>query len=316
MNRANFDVLEWIARFITCSNNAGRYVDEIGRSLAVTRPDRNQAEGAQSANDLGGSSEELLPVWRIFPAPASELDVVFCFLPGAMQLRCDVAVLRYHDNRIGRKQRDDRHSFTFLGRTRQLSVNRKNQRQVRVSGRPLAHQIEVAELDNFVAPELEAHRLRHAEAVNVEDPSTNTELRDIVHHRRPLEADRVEMGCEIFRTPGVALSQLEPRVRKRAGQLRSLEQSAGGGEQNSYVTAAETFECLHPLASYFGVRLSFSESFARGIKRDGKLGIHRLEIGEPPLGGSHTFGNNDKKPPRALSAQSGDNNAVAGTFES
>jgi len=124
------------------------------------------------------------------------------------------------------------------------------------------------------------------------------------------------MGCEVFRTPRVAFSQLDPRIRQRARELRSLEQSPSGCEEDSYVTAAETLECLHALAGYFGVRLSFSESLARRIKRDGKLGIHRLEIGEPALGGSHAFGNNDKKPPRALSAQSGNNNAVAGTFES
>jgi hypothetical protein len=124
------------------------------------------------------------------------------------------------------------------------------------------------------------------------------------------------MGCEVFRAPGVTLSEFEPRVLKRAGELRSLDQSPGGGKQHSHVTAAETLECLHPLAGYFGVGLRFAESLARGIKRDGELGVHRLEIGEPPLGGSYTLGNYYKKTPRALSAQSGDNNAVAGTFES
>jgi hypothetical protein len=64
------------------------------------------------------------------------------------------------------------------------------------------------------------------------------------------------------------------------------------------------------------VRLGFAESLAWRIKRDGQIVIQRFEIREPALGSRHTFGDNDKKPPGALSAQSGDDYAVAGTFES
>ncbi len=72
-------------------------------------------------------------------------------------------------------------------------------------------------LRNLITPELEPDRLCHSEAVDVEDSAAHAELRDVVDHLNALEANRLEMRGEIFGTPHVALSQLETRVRKRAG---------------------------------------------------------------------------------------------------
>ncbi len=115
------------------------------------------------------------------------------FIPRTRELRLDVTVLRDYDNRVWRKKRNDRDTRVLVDNSRDLSIHWQNQREARVSRRTLAHEVEVTQLDDLVSPELETHRLGHAEAVDVEDSAANTELRDVFDHQHSLESDGFEM---------------------------------------------------------------------------------------------------------------------------
>ena len=66
----------------------------------------------------------------------------------------------------------------------------------RIARGALRGEIEVAQRRDLVAPQLEAHGIRHAEAVDVDDAAAHAELRDIVDERDALEADGLEMRDE------------------------------------------------------------------------------------------------------------------------
>src|SRR5687767_9031720 len=172
-------------------------------------------------------------------------------LPRAMQLRRYMTVLRDYDNSVRREQRNDRDALAFLGRAGELAVHRQYECKLCVSRRSLAHQIEVPELDNLVAPEFETYRLGHSKTVNVEDPATDTELRDVVYHRSSLESNRLEMHRKIFGTPCVPFSQLQPGMRQRLRKLGPLEQSTRGGQKNANIAAGKALERLDALAGNF-----------------------------------------------------------------
>jgi hypothetical protein len=166
--------------------------------------------------------------------------------------------------------------------TRDSSIDWKDQCEIGIARRPLADQVEVPELGDFIAPEFKAHRLRHSKAVDVEDSAAHAELRDVVDHGNTLEPDRFEVSGERLGSSRVTLAKLESRLSERARQLRFLEESSRGGEKNSYFATADSFECLDTLTRYFGVRLDFAESLARWVEGD-RSSVERLQISEPAL---------------------------------
>ena len=70
----------------------------------------------------------------------------------------------------------------------------------------------MAKLGDLVPPELQAGRIGHAESVNVEDSTPDTELADFFHHGHALESHRFEVCREVGRSPHIAPVQLESRV--------------------------------------------------------------------------------------------------------
>jgi hypothetical protein len=123
------------------------------------------------------------------------------------------------------------------------------------------------------------------------------------------------MSRKIFGTPCVALSQLQARVRERLRQLGPLEQRPRSGEENANVAAGETLESLDALAGNFRMGLGFSKPFTGRVERDRQVIVERFEIRQPALGTRDAFGNDDEKSPRTVTAQSGGDDAVAGTFK-
>ena len=166
--------------------------------------------------------------------------------------------------------------------------------------------------DDLVAPELQAHRVGHAERVDVEDAAAQRELRDVLHHRHALEADALEVLGELARPAHVALAQLDAQVGERAGQPRALEQRARRGEQHADLAAAQPLERLDALAGDFDVRLRLAEPFARRIERDRRLVDQRVQVGEQPFGLRHAVGDDDEEARRQATRERRDECGVGG----
>jgi hypothetical protein len=229
-------------------------------------------------------SDELAAPGCVFTPSACEIDVMLRLFPGSRELGTDPAVFRDDDDRVRREKRRNRDALGFFTINCKLPVYRKNQREIGVACRALTYEIEMPELRNFVAPELEPHRLRHSETVDIEDSAAHAELRDVIDHLHTLEPDRLEVSCESFGPMSVAFANLKSRVRKRARQLGLLENRSRGGEQNLDLAATNSLERFNALAGNFSVRLCFAEAFARGIESDESGVAKRLEVSQPSLG--------------------------------
>jgi hypothetical protein len=150
---------------------------------------------------------------------------------------------------------------------RAAAVDRQHHRDRGGARRALRVEVEVAELADLVAPELEAHRLGHAEAVDVEDAAAHRVLPDVVDERDALEAHAGEVGGEVLGAPHVAAAQLEPRLLHGARELRALEHRARRGEEDLHVAARQPLERLDALAGDLGVRLGLAERLAVRVER-------------------------------------------------
>ena len=190
-----------------------------------------------------------------------------------------------------------------------LPIDRQHEREIHRAPRALRRQVEVTQIDDFVAPKLGAHRLRHAERVDVEDAAANAELRDVFDHRHALEADRFEVFGELAEPVRIALAELDPQLVQRARHSRLLEQRARRREQHPQFAARQPLERLDALAGHLHVRLGLAKAFARRVQRNGRVGHERLQIGEPSLGVRDAFGGDDeearRQPPRERRDQRG-----------
>jgi hypothetical protein len=137
--------------------------------------------------------EQLLPARGVFSAAAGEIDVVLCFRPGTIDFRPDVRAARNDEEGIAREKRANRRPLRLGVARCYLSVDGQNERNFGLARRPLSQQVEVPELGDVVAPELQPHGLRHAKTVDVEDSTPHTELGDIFDHRHLFESDRLEV---------------------------------------------------------------------------------------------------------------------------
>ena len=171
-------------------------------------------------------------------------------------------------------------------------------------------EIEVPQVDDLVAPELGAHRLGHAEAVDVEDAAAHAELRDVLHHRHALESDALEVRRELLGAAHVALAKLDAQIVQRARHARFLEERARGREQDAQLAAADPLERLDALAGDLRVRLGLAESFARRIERDGASVEQRLQVGEPALRLGDAVGGDDEETRRQPARERGDERRV------
>ena len=139
-------------------------------------------------------------------AAQRQLDMVRGLFPRARQLRQHAAAGRHHDQRVGGPQFGKRDAFVGVVGGLYAPVHREHERDFGIAGAALRIEIEVPQLDDVVAPELEAHRLGHAERVDVEDAAAHAELRDVFHHRHAFEPDAFEMRGQLLRATHIALA--------------------------------------------------------------------------------------------------------------
>ena len=148
-------------------------------------------------------------------------------VPRAPELRLDAGAERLQDERVGREQVTERDAL--VGRITVVAgrnVDWQYHGDAGITRTALREQIEVPQLDDLVAPELQAHRLGHAETVDVEDAAAHAVLADVVHHRHALKAMCVKMFRQRLESPRIALPQFEARARDGAGELRAFHQRA------------------------------------------------------------------------------------------
>jgi hypothetical protein len=175
----------------------------------------------------------------------------------------------------------------------------------------------VTQLDDLVAPELEAHRIGHAEAVDVEDAAAHRELRHVVDHLDALEADALEMRGQLLGPADVALPQLEACLAQRARQAGALEHRARRGEQDAHGPARQPLERLDPLTRDLRVRLGLAEALTVRVERHRRRGARRgrleqrAEVGEPALGLRDARGEDDEQALRVLAREGREQDRVA-----
>src|SRR5438105_4130772 len=169
----------------------------------------DRSVGSQRPHGIVGGLEQLIATGGVLAAPPREVDMVLCFGPRPLELGLHVGAARNDEKSIGRKQRSDRRSRRLDVARRDLSVNGENQGKLGISRRSLGEKVKVPQLSDVVAPELEPHRLGHAEAVDVEYSAAHTELRDVLHHQNALESDGFQMRGQLLGATGVTLSQLQ-----------------------------------------------------------------------------------------------------------
>ena len=173
-------------------------------------------------------------------------------------------------------------------------------------------ELEVAQIDDLVAPELQAHGIGHAERVDVEDAAAQAELRDVLDHRHALEADALEMLGELARPAHVALAQLDAQIGERAGKPRALEQRARrrerarGSRRDSAARASRRARRRPRRAARLRRSLRAADRARRASRRE------RVQIGEQPLGLRHAVGDDDEEARRKPARERGDERRVGG----
>jgi hypothetical protein len=206
-------------------------VDRLGRTkredhvglLGGGIDETKRAERGEGDAGLLRRLEQLLARVRILAAPAREIDVMRRLVPGALQLRQEVRARGIHEERVGRKEGRDGETLAGRRVLADLTVDREDDGAIDRPGGSLRRELEVAQIDDFVAPELHPDGVGHAERVHVEDAAAETELRDIVHHRHTLESDALEVRRELAWSAHVPLSELDAQFFERARQARALE---------------------------------------------------------------------------------------------
>ena len=248
------------------------------------------------------------------PAPG-QIDVVLGFGPRSLQLRLQVRAVRNHEQSVRRKNRQDGRPFRLAISHVDLPIDRQYQSQLRVASGALREQVEMTELRDIIAPELEANGLRHSEAVDVKDSAAHAELSDVLHHGYALKAYRLEVGRQVFRPASVALSQLNPGRSQRARKLGALENGAAGGDQNPEITLTYPLQSLDSLAGDLGVGLRFAEAFAWRVERNDVGLYERRHVRQPPLGARNVVVHDDEEPLGGVVGQGREHDGVAGSVQ-
>jgi hypothetical protein len=137
------------------------------------------------------------------------------------------------------------------------------------------------------------------------------ELRDVLDHQHPLEADAFEMCRESFGTMFGALPEFESRACECARELRAFEQRTRGRQQNAYAAPTKFLEGLDPFASDFRVRFHLAESFARRIKRARNIIGQCFDVCQPPLGVRELVGDDNDQTLRERARECRNEHGVA-----
>ena len=246
----------------------------------------------------------------LFTAPARQFAVVCCFIPCAHQLRQDGTSSWHDDECVRWPEFRQRHALQCAVVIAQPTINRENQRQIGVPRAALRVQVKVSELDDLVAPELEAHWFRHPERVDVENSATHRELRHILHHRHTFESDGLQMRNECFRATHIAFAQLQSRTRQCLGERRQLQDRARRRQQQTHPTAHQLLERFDALTRHFRVRFYFAEAFARWIQCDRCRVDDGFEVGQPAFGVAYLVGDHDDQPLWQRTREGGDKHGV------
>ena len=181
------------------------------------------SESAQRARRDVRRLEQLVAARGVLSAPTRQIDVVLRLGPGSLQLGPHVSSARNDEQCVRWEERANGGAFGLRITDGDLSIHRQHQRDFGVTRGALTQKIEVAQLGYIVVPEFEPHRLRHPEAVNVENAAADAELRDIFDHWHTFEANGLEVRGQLLWPAPISLAQLEPCRCQRTGKLCPFE---------------------------------------------------------------------------------------------
>jgi hypothetical protein len=191
-----------------------------------------------------------------------------------------------------------------------LHLHREDGHLIERRGHPLRRDVEGAHRLELVAPEFQAHRRPHPEAVDVDDPAAHAVLGDILHHGDAREADAIEMRRQVLESPTLAAPQDEPRLGEGAREACPLLHRARGGEEHADPASRERLQRLHALPRDLGVWLDLAEPFARGIERHLFAREHRLQIPQPALRLRELIGDDDEEAVRLRGGECRDEHRI------
>ncbi len=119
------------------------------------------------------------------------------------------------------------------------------------------------------------------------------------------------MRGQLLGTPGISLSQLEPRGSECARQLGALKQRSAGSDDDSKVPAADSFQCLYTFAGDFRVGLRFPEALPRRVEGN-FFGLYEgAQIREPALGAGDVVVQHDEEAARKILGERSEHHGVA-----
>jgi hypothetical protein len=164
------------------------------------------------------------------------------FGPRPRQLRLDVRSRGPHHQRVGRPQRREARALPIgvAGDGRRL--HREHHHPFGRPQRALREEVEGANLGHIVAPEFQADRRRHAEAIDVHDAAPHRVLRNILHEWHAREPHAVEVRHEIGDAQRRAARNLEARFGQGARQPRAFHGGARRGDEHAHGAAGEPVE--------------------------------------------------------------------------
>ena len=262
----------------------GRAQREYDLRLVGHRLLHDRAERVHDRQQRLRRLEQLLPAGDVLPAPAREVDVMRRFLPRALRFLLDVYALRHHEESVVRPERHDRAPFRLQRVVLHTAVHGQHERLFHRARRALRRHVEVPQIHDLVAPELGPNRIRHPEAVYVEDAAAHAELGHILHHRHTLQADALEVFDQLGQPALVSLAQLDPEITQRTRHSRALQQRTRGRDEHAHIAAHRALQRLHALTRHLHVRLGFAEALARRIQRDDVHVEQGAEVRQPSFG--------------------------------
>jgi hypothetical protein len=144
----------------------------------------------------------------------------------------------------------------------------------------LGKDVEEADGVHLVAQQLDAGRLRRAEAEHVHDAAAQRELAHLLDGGHALEAHLLQPGGKLGELYRVAGLDLQPQVAQPLHGGGKLLHGAGGGHHQPGAPAQQRLQRLYPRPADLQVRLALfvRKAFALGIKKDLLLAQQGLKV--------------------------------------
>ena len=211
-------------------------------------------------------------------------------LPGADHVGVDVPRAGADQEGVGREELQERAGERLLAVGAPAEVHREDVGLGDLVHGALVQDVEGADRLDLVAPQLDAHRVAGAHAVDVHDAAPHRELPDLLHQRDPLEAPALQRLGELAQVQELPDAHREAEAGQVGGDGDPLLERPGRGDQDVGPTAEEGLHGLDAEAPdlQVGLGLLVGEGFLLRVQAGGVVGVEEgLQV---RLGGGRPLG--------------------------